>query len=529
MAIATRDATDDALSTAAPAESPAAEKPVFEVQRRSDFPRLGWLCELEDSHRVMALAGTDVEVFPLGLVEGCWDGPFEALDFFNRPNLFGSGVSWQEQQFWFSPPAHTLDCLYAMWHRGRRLVSNSLFLLYRESGAELNVNHNYTKRLFTLSSGIDDAEAIIYESAETVLHRILYDDFMFEHNGPRRRRKPDVQVPFTRYSEYRDYVVGVIRRCADNATAPGRRRCYRLISTISSGYDSTAAAALGKAAGCDTVITLRSGRLGLDDSGRPAAQALGLDCVERERRDPRQRTAASEIEFLMTGTGGADYPMAAFEDVLGGALCLTGYTGDKMWDRVHQPTTNLSFGGNSGASLAEFRLRVGFLHLPVPFVAGRRHPDLFRISQDPEMSPWTIGGDYDRPIARRIIEEAGVPRGAFARDKRAMAMIFSWGPMFLSDQVKEPFSRFLRQEGLRARVYAAQVGFHLGHLVFRLVRKVTVKANLRGLLGGLVARLHRRYRAFENTPFANLLFIWALREAISAAPRNGAQGSGTPS
>jgi hypothetical protein len=199
-----------------------------------------------------------------------------------------------------------------------------------------------------------------------------------------------------------------------------------------------------------------------------------------------------------------------------------------MWDRAAKPTTNLSFGGNSGASMAEFRLRVGFLHLPVPFIAGRRHPDLHRISQDPEMSDWVIGGDYDRPIARRIIEESGVPRGAFARDKRAMALIFSWGPMFLSAPVKESFGRFLRQEGLRTKVYVAHAGFHLGHLVFRLVRKVTVKAKLQGVLGVVVARLHRRYRAYENAPFANLLFIWALREAISAGPQQGATAAGAP-
>ena len=35
------------------------------------------------------------------------------------------------------------------------------------------------------------------------------------------------------------------------------------------------------------------------------------------------------------------------------------------------------------------------------------------------MQPWSIGGTYDRPIARRIGEEAGVPREAFGQTKLA--------------------------------------------------------------------------------------------------------------
>ena len=33
----------------------------------------------------------------------------------------------------------------------------------------------------------------------------------------------------------------------------------------------------------------------------------------------------------------------------------------------------------------------------------------------------SIGGSYDRPIARRILEERGVPRAAFGQEKKAAA------------------------------------------------------------------------------------------------------------
>jgi hypothetical protein len=40
------------------------------------------------------------------------------------------------------------------------------------------------------------------------------------------------------------------------------------------------------------------------------------------------------------------------------------------------------------------------------------------------MRPWRVGGNYDRPIPRRLVEEAGVPRRAYAREKRAITQPF---------------------------------------------------------------------------------------------------------
>ena len=38
------------------------------------------------------------------------------------------------------------------------------------------------------------------------------------------------------------------------------------------------------------------------------------------------------------------------------------------------------------------------------------------------MRPWCVGGAYDRPIPRRIVESAGVERAAFGQTKRAVAV-----------------------------------------------------------------------------------------------------------
>ena len=74
-----------------------------------------------------------------------------------------------------------------------------------------------------------------------------------------------------------------------------------------------------------------------------------------------------------------------------------------------------------GKSLTEFRLRVGFACVPAPVIGGMVPKSIGAITRSSEMAPYSIGGDYDRPIPRRIAEEAGIPRTAFGMKKSATA------------------------------------------------------------------------------------------------------------
>jgi hypothetical protein len=67
---------------------------------------------------------------------------------------------------------------------------------------------------------------------------------------------------------------------------------------------------------------------------------------------------------------------------------------------------------------------MGFVHVPVPLLTFTRHREIERISRSDEMSAWRVGGNYDRPIPRRLLEEHGVPRGVFANEKRAITQPF---------------------------------------------------------------------------------------------------------
>jgi hypothetical protein len=53
-----------------------------------------------------------------------------------------------------------------------------------------------------------------------------------------------------------------------------------------------------------------------------------------------------------------------------------------------------------------------------PYIGALHGPAIYRITHSDEMRPWKLGtGYYDRPIARRIAEEAGVPRENFGQSK----------------------------------------------------------------------------------------------------------------
>ena len=486
----------------------------FALLRHAEYPRLGWLFDLADGPT--AHCGEDVEVSEDGLVEGCWDGPFTSFDFADRINFFGSGVLRCGNEWLFCPPCHVLDPLYILVHKGRACVANSMALLFAHAGLMPDPRVNYTRALATFVAGIDDAETLIWrdEGEDVALYRVLFDNFTVQGAGPPRRRRKVETASFHDFETYRRYLVGTIEACAANARNPARRRAYdRLLSTCSAGYDLPTVTALSAAAGGKVALSVRSARGGGADSGRPIVQALGLASIERERMEAAR--GGSELEWLTSGLGGGDYPLSVFEPELDSAVLLTGFHGDKVWERTMPPNSVLKRNDPSGARIADFRLRVGFLHVPVPFIGALRHAEIHAISNSAEMHPFSMGGDYDRPICRRLLEEAGVPRELVGQRKQAIATHFSRDMRLISPETRAAFERDLREKGLLGEVRRDLLAFQAGRAVFRAVRKaVKVAPVLERPLGWLRDSLEDQYRARENSRYANLLFVWALAQAV---------------
>ena len=104
---------------------------------------------------------------------------------------------------------------------------------------------------------------------------------------------------------------------------------------------------------------------------------------------------------------------------------LVGFMGDSVWDReLTTISRDLKWKLRAGQNLTEMRLATNFVYIPAAFIGAQNIPEINAISKSNEMRPWTLFNEYDRPICRRTLEEAGVPRNLFGQKKRAAGVYF---------------------------------------------------------------------------------------------------------
>uniref|UniRef100_UPI00260F24D7 hypothetical protein n=1 Tax=uncultured Amaricoccus sp. TaxID=339341 RepID=UPI00260F24D7 len=492
-----------------------APQPMVEVL--TGIPPLAWLVDLSGARRILAGRGVDVRELPgrLEVSEGCWEGDFATSSIAEARHLFGSGFVVEGDDVLFCAAAHTLEALYAYRNGGRRIVSNSLAFLVRYAGIELDPEVRIYPKALTIVQGLKAYDPLIYRKGGEEIFRFAYCNFRFGATEIDRADKP-LPPRFGDYPAYRDYVSGVLRGMRDNAAAAGRRRSYRMVTSISSGYDSSAGAVLAAAAGCDTAVTLRTGKFGTDDSGLAVAEALGLRCVERDRRIGGGDDRFPEADFIASFDPG-DSVFSAFADLLPGTLFLTGHHGDGLWDADLAPNDSIKRKDSSGMGLHEFRLRTDFVTVPLVFVGATRHSDIREISRSEEMRPFGIGGSYDRPIPRRLLEEAGVPRELFGRDKNAVNIELFHGERQMTAASRRDMEAFVArrarplrraQESMFGMIrYAADVG--LGRVDSGLSRSVSRRPRLNKLARRVDWHLRRNWGA-RGRPYFSYVLIWAL-------------------
>jgi len=368
-------------------------------------------------------------------VEGAWDGGYGEGGFADAWTLLGSGGRIVDTgSLVFATPTHIYERLYALRLGDALFVSNSLVFLLARSGEALDEDRtDYAGTLYR-RFGMTAADRRIPTRAGNQVGLYYQTNLVVGADLRIRTVAKRAPAPFPDFRAYRRFLATTVAAVFRNATHPGRRvRHTRPVTAISSGYDSTATAVLARAIGCTDALTFTAARplaveryTGGDDSGRPVAEALGLTCREIGRLD----YLASDREFpeaeIFATAHLVDLNILSLEPHLDDqAILFTGFRGDIMWNR--EIDTNQDSGG---PGLAEFRLRLGFVHFPLPYLGTvdcrpdrcRNSASVRAISNSTEMAPWSIGGDYDRPIPRRIVEEAGVARGAFGRIKRASAV-----------------------------------------------------------------------------------------------------------
>jgi len=243
----------------------------------------------------------------------------------------------------------------------------------------------------------------------------------------------------------------------------------RIYSTQSRVYDSTAINALAARTGVDGVFTVTHGKVGdfadskeqrqVSDDGTEIATILGLSPVIPLERRAFERGFADEVLYHAGIHECQDANLKqATEHILAPALLLTGTLGELWYTRACWPFTqdlyvdNAFPRGDLGThGLGEVRLRVGFVQVALPYIGNRRRADVVAVTESAEMAPWRLSNRYDRPIPRRLAEEAGVPRELFGQVKVGSTVEFV-PPQIPQDPVLcAEYFEFLVREGLRRR------------------------------------------------------------------------------
>lgn len=487
------------------------------------LPPLAWAAALsKGSDAVDLLHGPNLELFPTGFFEGAWDGDFAAAAFAKAANLFGSGGSLSQEGAVFVGPSHTLEPLYIARTPRLSAVSNSLaFLLWRCGLALDPYNFHYGRSFSAIVHGLERTpqEIELEGGTLTLLH---HHNAMLKPDGSFSVLPKTLPPNFADFGEYRSYLTDVTCAVFRNAEDSRRRFRFKPISTMSSGYDSSASAVIAKSCGCAESISLTTSNAGKEDSGRAVADALGLRHTEFARMERASGDPMLEAEFLAPGMQGEDIVYSAFGERLKGRILVTGFQGGKIWDRRKSLGRHIKRSDISGCSLGEFRLRMNFLHLPIPFIGIQRGDDLYAISNMPDMKAYSVPGSYDRPVPRRILEEAGVGRSLFGQAKRGASILLFQGQDRMSPAARASILDYWKQRGSHprylARVQARTLWWTLGRKLYSLFRKVgkVLRIDPDGRLATALARLSAALFGVEapifgaSHPQFTVLLIWAL-------------------
>lgn len=401
------------------------------------LPPLAWVAVTSPESSTIAVThGRYVETHPGFFVEGAWAGDFEAGRIQESDTVFGSGCGLADGSVTFASCTATTDFLYHSDDIDHFAIANSLPLLLAFLDDQLQpACKDYGRINMSILNGIRQYRPDI-PTRKGHVTRVMHGNIRFCADGFSLVEKP-LPPNFQTFEDYRGFMQGRIRELFANARHPARRNPMQVFSTQSKGYDSTAVNALAAPYGVDKVFTSpqskerRSFYLGKhvdqpSDDGTPICESLGLACIPIDRLQ-FQKGLAHEQYYWSGLDNNPDLNLLHIHAYIEKpTLLLTGNLGE-IWytseaiGKARLPTFNdeLIRWDQAGHGLGEVRLVAGMVQVAVPFIGARNRKDMLKITDDSSMDAYRLGGGYDRPIPRRIAEEAGVPREIFGQIKLA--------------------------------------------------------------------------------------------------------------
>ena len=460
--------------------------------------------------KISVLHGSAVECHENCFVEGAWCGNFREMDFISADWFCGTGACINEDSIVFSTPTHVTYGLYSVNVTMGYCISNSIYFLMALENLHYDTDYaNYEVDFNTVLDGINrykETVGVLDDEGRQKNIRIAYFKTIAINNlGEYKVKNKEAVQPFTCFEDYYCRLLDDMKKMVENATDPSRRHTYGMITTISRGYDAPCCAAIAKKIGCETAITFQAKGKYKEDCGVDVAKAMGYkNVIEVDANEYISRIDLVEAEYICSGELGAQIAFSSFDNYIKGNICFTGERGDSIWGRFSDNRNN-EFAFNdmlSHLGSCERRLWLNYISVPMPLYGATSWTSIYDISNSEEMRPWCINNDYDRPIPRRIVEQAGVKREQFGMRKHGAGFVykFDWLKRILSRMsptTADSFKKFVKE-----------------HKKVRILESMMFFWKLRGTylhrLGIKVETLSvKDYSKISNPMAASLLIPWS--------------------
>lgn len=476
----------------------------FVYRPNGELPPLAWVARIHN-YVVECDCGTSVRTEPDGFFEGTWVGGPDLASALDSSAPFGTGMISRGAELYAIPPGHTMALLYSWRNGAELLVANTLVGLLAKASLELLPDADYERLFARTAHGLLATPTELPTSGGAVEYH-LFENLHVLPSGQIEIAPKPREVPFRSYADYVGRLDAAVKSMFANA--PG----YKPEMALSNGYDSPAVATLAARHGCRNALTFRESRPptfggGADDSGEQIGHALGMDVEVFERTAYLTHDDLPEAEFMASGYTGEEVPYVAMEPALRHVMMVTGDLGGWTWLRSDEldPHPHLSRKDFSACSVTEFRLRLDYIDMAIPMFGMTQLPSIAAITNSPEMRPYSVGGYYDKPIPRRMLEEAGFARGSFAATKRAStALIHQYGAALMAPASIRSLREFAAAEGRKVDLSPRRRPSRVDRGLMRLFRMM----HMRRLAAPFEA--HQRNIVRHRPDTGNLLFRWGV-------------------
>ena len=405
----------------------------IEYKINNNLPKLAWLADIDRaSGKVTVHTGSCVECQDSFFVAGAWNGEFSEAGFDSSSVFYGTGAKFTSDSLHFYTPSHALERLVSYEDDKRVLFSNSVPLAMSYAELELDPKIDQYERYFCsiLHGPHKCCNAIPMKDGKQLCQCIVGAVHIDTECRRSYERRAAVE-PFKNFEDYYGRMMDDMRAVYANATSADRKHTkYGLCTTISSGYDSIANAAVARQLGCNRAVSL-SGSIFDEDDGAKVASEMGYtNIIKRDHLYYREKKGCIDAEYISSGEIAKHQQFCVFEDQFADCLVFMGTRGDYFWGLNSEANNDFDMVGffynETDISFTENALRNGYIFVAMATYGTSQSTTIQPISKSEEMKPWRLGTEYDRPIPRRIAEGVGAKRESFGQSKRGGGFSFCY-------------------------------------------------------------------------------------------------------